>query len=75
MGSRLWWTFLINEGQNGKTGQFLQRFCKENCDRIEKQYRQVGDMISKTISEVGVSYLFIDGLKKSEKKLAHLANT
>jgi len=56
---------LIKQGKERQGRKLIQRFCKENTKRIEKEYKQLERTLTRMLPKVGVEYLFVDNLIKN----------
>jgi dipeptidase len=53
----------IKAGKEADAIRLLQDFINENCERVEKEYRMLNEILPATLKTVGVEYLFTDYMK------------
>jgi dipeptidase len=59
---------LIAAGNDDGAKKLIQQFCKENFERTEKEYAELEDTLTQTLSFVGADYLWMDYLKQTCEK-------
>jgi hypothetical protein len=53
----------IKAGKEADAIRLLQDFINENCERVEKEYRMLNEILPATLKTVGTEYLFTDYMK------------
>ncbi len=53
----------IEAGKEADAVSLLQNFMNENCERVEKEYRMLNDVLPATLKTVGPEYVFADYMK------------
>ena len=54
----------IKAGKDADATALLAQFIKENCARVEKEYRMLNQTLPATLETVGVNYLYTDYMKE-----------
>jgi hypothetical protein len=54
---------LVEAGKEADAIGLLQHFVNENCERVEKEYRMLNEILPATLKTVGIAYLFADYMK------------
>jgi dipeptidase len=55
---------LIKAGNDADATSHLAQFINENCERVEKEYRMLNQVLPATLETVGVNYLYTDYMKE-----------
>jgi dipeptidase len=53
----------IKAGNEADAVTLLQQFINENCERVEKEYLMLNEILPATLKTVGIEYVFIDYMK------------
>jgi hypothetical protein len=53
----------VKAGNEADAIRILQRFMNENCERVEKEYRMLNEVLPSTLKTVGIEYVFADYMK------------
>jgi dipeptidase len=61
---------LLDAGRQAEAVQVLQTFVNENCDRVEQEYRKLGQSLPPKLQSVGIEYLFTNYMKEWTSRAA-----
>ena len=53
----------VEAGNEADVIRLLHHFINENCERVEKDYRMLNEILPATLKTVGIEYLFTDYMK------------
>jgi hypothetical protein len=53
----------IRAGKDADAVSLLQQFVNDNCERVEKEYLLLNEILPATLKAVGVEYVFADYLR------------
>jgi dipeptidase len=54
----------VEAGNEADAVRLLQRFMNENCERVEKEYRMLNEILPATLKTVGTAYLFTEYMRE-----------
>ena len=54
----------MKAGKEAEAVALLQQFSNENCERVEKEYRQLNQTLPAKLVSAGINYLYVDYLKE-----------
>ena len=55
---------LLDAGKRAEAAQVMQTFVNENCDRVEQEYRELGQRLPLKLQSEGIEYLFTNDVKE-----------
>ena len=53
----------IKAGNDADAVRLLQQFINENCERVEKEYLMLNEILPATLKTLGTEYVFADYMK------------